>query len=57
MRKGQQAAVETPGNNEKRYLAGSIHWRTGQVILGSMAAHVQRLPRLPPPAAAWLRSP
>ena len=27
------AAVETPGNNEKRYLAGSIHWRTGAVIL------------------------
>jgi putative transposase len=33
MRRGQQAAVETPGNNEKRYLAGSIHWRTGRVIL------------------------
>lgn len=33
MRKGAQAAVETPGVNEKRYLAGSIHWRTGRVIL------------------------
>src|SRR5262245_17852765 len=33
MKRGQQAAVETPGNNEKRYLAGSIHWRTGRVIL------------------------
>jgi transposase len=33
MKRGQQAAVETPGNNEKRYLAGSIHWRTGAVIL------------------------
>jgi putative transposase len=33
MRRGQQAAVETPGTNEKRYLAGSIHWRTGRVIL------------------------
>jgi putative transposase len=33
MVKGQQATVETPGNNEKRYLAGSIHWRTGQVFL------------------------
>jgi putative transposase len=33
MRKGQQAAVETPGTNEKRYLAGSIHWRTGRVLL------------------------
>ncbi len=33
MVKGRQAAVETPGNNEKRYLSGSIHWRTGQVFL------------------------
>ena len=31
--KGQQADVETPGNNEKRYLAGTIHWRTGQVFV------------------------
>jgi hypothetical protein len=33
MVKGRQAKVETPGNNEKRYLSGSIHWRTGQVFL------------------------
>jgi transposase len=33
MRRGEQAAVETPGTNEKRYLAGSIHWRTGRVFL------------------------
>ena len=33
MRRGEQAAVETPGTNEKRYIAGSIHWRTGRVIL------------------------
>ena len=33
MVKGHQAKVETPGNNEKRYLAGSIHWRTGQVFM------------------------
>ena len=33
MRKGEQAAVETPGTNQKRYLAGSIHWRTGRVVL------------------------
>jgi transposase len=33
MRRGEQAAVETPGTNEKRYLAGSIHWRTGRVVL------------------------
>jgi transposase len=33
MAKGDQAEVETPGNNEKRYLSGSIRWRTGQVFL------------------------
>lgn len=33
MRRGEQAEVGTPGTNEKRYLAGSIHWRTGLVIL------------------------
>ena len=33
MIKGQQTTVETPGNNEKRYLSGSIHWRTGQVFV------------------------
>jgi transposase len=33
MKRGEQAGVETPGTNEKRYLAGSIHWRTGRVIL------------------------
>jgi transposase len=33
MRQGQQAALPTPGSNEKRYLAGSIHWRTGRVFL------------------------
>lgn len=33
MLRGQQASVETPGTNEKRYLAGSIHWRTGRVFL------------------------
>lgn len=33
MPKGQQAGVETPGTNQKRYLAGSLNWRTGQVIL------------------------
>ena len=32
MRQGQQATLETPGNNEKRVLAGSLHWRTGRLI-------------------------
>jgi putative transposase len=33
MRRGEQAEVITPGNNVKRYLAGSLHWRTGELIL------------------------
>jgi putative transposase len=32
MRQGQQAEVVTPGNNEKGYLAGSLHGRTGLLI-------------------------
>jgi transposase len=32
MSKGEQARVETPGTNEKRYLAGSISWRTGLLV-------------------------
>jgi putative transposase len=32
MRKGQQATVGTPGDNEKLVLAGSLHWRTGRLI-------------------------
>jgi len=32
MRRGQQAEVPTPGDNVKRYLAGSLHWRTGTLI-------------------------
>lgn len=33
MRRGAQAAVVTPGNNVKRYLSGSLNWRTGELIL------------------------
>jgi putative transposase len=29
MRRGQQMEVITPGDNQKKYLAGSLHWRTG----------------------------
>jgi putative transposase len=29
MRRGQQAEVATPGDNDKRHLAGSMNWRTG----------------------------
>jgi putative transposase len=32
MRQGAQAEVVTPGDNEKCYLAGSLHWRTGALI-------------------------
>jgi transposase len=35
MRRGQQAEVVTPGDNQKNYLAGSLHWRTG-VLLGEV---------------------
>lgn len=33
MFRGQQAEVETPGTNQKRYLAGSLNWRTGDLIV------------------------
>jgi putative transposase len=33
MRRGQQAEIPTPGTNEKRYLAGSLNWHTGALIL------------------------
>ena len=33
MYRGQQAEVETPGNNVKRYLAGSLNWRTGKLLV------------------------
>jgi transposase len=42
MRKGQQASVPTPGTNEKRLLAGSIHWRTGRLILTEGAPKQRR---------------
>jgi transposase len=32
MRRGAQATVVTPGDNAKRYLAGSLHWRTGTLL-------------------------
>jgi len=32
MRRGDQATVETPGDNEKRVLAGSLNWRTGRLV-------------------------
>lgn len=35
MRRGRQATVLTPGTNEKRYLAGSVHWRTGRLLVSA----------------------
>jgi transposase len=32
MRRGQQAEVVTPGDNVKKYLAGSLHWRSGKLL-------------------------
>lgn len=32
MAKGSQATVLTPGTNEKRYLAGSLDWRSGKLL-------------------------
>ena len=32
MPRGRQAQVTTPGNNDKRHLAGSLHWRTGRLL-------------------------
>jgi len=32
MPRGQQAQVVTPGTNVKRYLAGSMSWRTGELV-------------------------
>jgi putative transposase len=33
MRRGHQAEIPTPGTNEKRYLAGSLNWRTGTLLV------------------------
>lgn len=33
MQRGQQAHVQTPGTNVKRYLCGSLVWRTGTLIV------------------------
>jgi putative transposase len=35
MRKGEQAEVITPGTNRKCHIAGSLHWRTGRLLLST----------------------
>ena len=49
MPRGEQAEVPTPGTNEKRYLAGSLNWRTGDVVV------TEGLPREGRNAALFLR--
>jgi transposase len=39
MLRGEQSEVVTPGNNEKRHLAGSLHWRTGTLFLSQPGRH------------------
>ena len=34
---GEQATVETPGNNVKRHVAGSLVWRTGTLLVSGPA--------------------
>jgi transposase len=54
MPRGQQSQVVTPGNNEKRHLAGSLVWTTGTLIVSAPAtrrnakmfvAHLEELRR------------
>ena len=33
MKRGEQAEVVTPGTNVKRYLSGSMSWRTGELVV------------------------
>jgi transposase len=49
MRRGRQARVLTPGTNEKRYLSGSLNWRTGALLL------TEGLPKEGRSAALFLR--
>src|SRR5580658_3324695 len=39
MRKGEQAIVETPGNNRKCHVAGSLVWKTGTLLVSDPQPH------------------
>jgi putative transposase len=39
MRKGEQALVETPGNNRKCHVAGSLVWQTGTLLVSGPQPH------------------
>ncbi len=37
MPRGKQAEIVTPGNNDKQHIAGSLHWRTGTLLVSPPA--------------------
>ena len=37
MKRGEQQSVVTPGNNVKRYVYGSLSWRTGRLLVSSVS--------------------
>lgn len=39
MKRGEQKAIETPGNNQKRYLAGALHAKTGTITAAEGTGH------------------
>jgi len=43
MNKGQQAQVLTPGDNAKRYLCGSMNWRSGEILANDGASRNAQL--------------
>ena len=52
MRRGEQATVPTPGTDERRVLAGSLHWRTGRAFLTEGRPDEGRSAVLPAPGRA-----
>jgi putative transposase len=43
MMRGQQAQIVTPGTNVKRYLAGSMSWRSGELVVTEGTARNAKL--------------
>jgi putative transposase len=39
MPRGEQTEIVTPGTNDKRHLAGSLHWRTGTLLISEPGRH------------------
>lgn len=40
---GQQVAIETPGQNQKRYLAGALHASSGKIVAADSDSHNSEL--------------